>query len=74
MEIINNVRRIQDIFGNTTRDVTKEDLQRMIYCEAVINESLRLLPPVMISVRLADQNLDIGKFCNFCMRMSVGGL
>lgn len=44
----------------------------MRYCEAVINETLRLLPPVMVASRVADHDLDIGKCFLTCRNKKFG--
>lgn len=50
------------IFGDSKRDVSKEDLARMEYCEAIINETLRLYPPVPGILRYADKDLPLSEY------------
>ncbi|XP_052751217.1 cytochrome P450 4c3-like [Galleria mellonella] len=50
---------MHSIFGDSTRPVVKEDLDRMIYCEAVIYETLRMYPPVPGVMRYADRDLQL---------------
>ncbi|CAH2043088.1 unnamed protein product, partial [Iphiclides podalirius] len=52
-------REIRNVFGDTRRPVSKEDLGRLIYCEAVINETLRLYPPVPAILRYADHDVQL---------------
>lgn len=40
----------------------KEDLERMQYCEAVINEVLRLYPPGPMAFRNVEQDLILGEY------------
>ncbi|XP_041982410.1 cytochrome P450 4c21-like [Aricia agestis] len=50
---------VKEIFGDTNRDVTKEDLEKMVYCEGVIREALRLHPPAPIVLRNIDRDFKI---------------
>uniref|UniRef100_A0A0K8TUI4 Cytochrome p450 n=1 Tax=Epiphyas postvittana TaxID=65032 RepID=A0A0K8TUI4_EPIPO len=45
------VEELQDVFGDSDRVVTAEDMPRLKFMEAVIKESLRMYPPVPIIVR-----------------------
>ncbi|XP_041979475.1 cytochrome P450 4g1-like [Aricia agestis] len=63
---------MKDIFCDTRRDVSKDDLERMVYCEGVICETLRLYPPVPIVLRKVDTDIQLkdclikeGTFCVF---------
>ncbi|CAB3252918.1 unnamed protein product [Arctia plantaginis] len=53
---------MKSIFGDSTRPVTKEDLSEMKYLEAVINETLRMYPPLPGVLRYADRDLQIKSF------------
>ncbi|CAK1550355.1 unnamed protein product [Leptosia nina] len=48
---------IKNVLGD--RDVQKEDLHKLVYCEAVINETLRLYSPVVGVLRYADRDLKL---------------
>lgn len=49
-----------DIFGESSRHATSQDLSKMVYLEAVIKESLRLYPPVAYISRILDNELQLG--------------
>ncbi|KAF9805943.1 hypothetical protein SFRURICE_004155 [Spodoptera frugiperda] len=53
---------LYSIFGDSKRSVSKEDLSRMSYCEAIINETLRLYPPAPGVMRYADRDLKLKSF------------
>ncbi|XP_059057739.1 cytochrome P450 4c3-like [Achroia grisella] len=47
------------IFGESKRPVDRQDLDQMVYCEAVIQETLRMYPPVPGVMRYADRDLQL---------------
>lgn len=58
--------RLQTVFGNDDRDVTKEDLSKLVYLDAVIKESIRLYPTVALTGRDIEEDLKLRKqFHNF---------
>ncbi|CAK1550356.1 unnamed protein product [Leptosia nina] len=48
---------IKNVLGD--RDVEKEDLHKLVYCEAVLNETMRLYPPAVGVLRSADRDLKL---------------
>ncbi|XP_049880451.1 cytochrome P450 4C1-like [Pectinophora gossypiella] len=50
------------IFEDSDRDVTKDDLCRMTYTEAVINETIRLYPIGTIIARDVDKDVEISQY------------
>ncbi|KAJ8735683.1 hypothetical protein PYW07_007303 [Mythimna separata] len=62
---------IEEILGDSKRNVTMEDLPKMKYLERCIKESLRLYPPVPFisrslneDVRLSNYDIPAGTFCH----------
>ncbi|KAG6465169.1 cytochrome P450 4d2 [Manduca sexta] len=52
-------KELQKVFNDSDRPVTPKDLTQLKYMEAVIKESLRLYPPVPISIRKIDKDVTI---------------
>ncbi|XP_045780376.1 cytochrome P450 4V2-like isoform X3 [Maniola jurtina] len=50
---------LHDVFGDDDRDVTKQDLSRLVYLEAVLNESLRIYPIAPVMARKLDQDIKL---------------
>ncbi|XP_030024613.2 cytochrome P450 4V2-like [Manduca sexta] len=53
---------IQTVFGDTDRDVEKEDLSQLLYSEAVIKETLRLYPPGDFLLRYCDKEVQLSNY------------
>lgn len=49
------------MFGDSDREVEKFDLTSLVYLEAVIKESMRILPIAPIMARNVDRNLKLSK-------------
>ncbi|CAG4967347.1 unnamed protein product [Parnassius apollo] len=50
------------VFGEDDRDVTKQDLSRLEYLEAVLKESMRIYPIVALTVRILDKNVKLKNY------------
>lgn len=59
---INIVFRLEDVFGGSDRDVEKHDLCKLVYLEAVIKESMRIIPIVPVIARQLDRNVKLSEF------------
>ncbi|KAK3923271.1 Cytochrome P450 4C1 [Frankliniella fusca] len=53
------VQEMHDIFGDSSRRITAQDLQNMRYTERVIKESLRLYPSVPLFARYLKEDLPV---------------
>lgn len=52
---------IYNVFGESDRDVTPDDMFQFKYLEMVIKETLRLYPPGAIFSRIITENIKLGK-------------
>ncbi|XP_037967630.2 cytochrome P450 4C1 [Plutella xylostella] len=52
-------RELTEVFGNSDRDVTKADMPKLVYTEAVLKESLRVIPIVQVLIRYAQKDVKL---------------
>ncbi|XP_069363043.1 cytochrome P450 4V2-like [Maniola hyperantus] len=50
---------LHDVFGDEDREVTKQDLLRLVYLEAVLKESIRIYPIAPFIIRYLDQDVKL---------------
>ncbi|CAK1594451.1 unnamed protein product [Parnassius mnemosyne] len=53
---------LHNVFGTDDRDVTKQDLSRLVYLEAVLKESLRIYPIVPVIARVLEKNIKLKNY------------
>lgn len=56
---------MEEIFGDSDRLATFEDLQRMEYLERVMQETWRLYPPIPVIARKPSEDLPLGICLSF---------
>ncbi|CAH2056498.1 unnamed protein product, partial [Iphiclides podalirius] len=56
------LEELQNVFGESDRDVTKDDLSRLVYLEAIIKESLRIYTVAPAFARNIDKDIKIKNF------------
>nr|XP_049704920.1 cytochrome P450 4C1-like [Helicoverpa armigera] len=56
------VEEIKEVFDDPERDVTRHDLPKLVYMEAVIKEALRLYPPVPRIARTSSTDVKLTKY------------
>ncbi|KAG7297249.1 hypothetical protein JYU34_019190 [Plutella xylostella] len=55
-------QELQEAFGDSQRYVTKEDLTKLVYTEAVVKETCRLYPVIPMLAREADTDIHFENF------------
>ncbi|XP_031345339.1 cytochrome P450 4C1-like [Photinus pyralis] len=55
------IQEIDEIFGISTRPITRDDLPKLKYMERVIKETMRLYPPVPLIARSVTEDIDLGE-------------
>ncbi|CAG9569441.1 unnamed protein product [Danaus chrysippus] len=56
------IEELLTVFGDDDRDVTKEDLSKLVYLEAVIKESIRLYPTVAFTGRNIEEDVKLRNY------------
>ena len=60
---------MDEVFRDSNRSATTEDLTKLKYLECVLKESLRLMPSVPAIGRMLDEDAEIGRNKYNCYQM-----
>lgn len=56
------VKELKDVFGSTKSEIDYESLEKLIYLDMVVKETLRYLTPVPMVLRKSTDEFDIGEY------------
>lgn len=54
------VKELYDVFSGEDRNISPEDIQKLVYLECVIKETLRILPVVSYFARQSSKEIKLG--------------
>lgn len=55
-------QELEDIFGDSNRPVTFEDIQNLKYLDQVVHETWRLYPPIPLIAKQPTKDIELGKY------------